>query len=35
MKHFYIIRHGETEFNKSKLLQGRGINAPLNETGWL
>jgi probable phosphoglycerate mutase len=35
MKHFYIIRHGETEFNKSKLLQGRGINAPLNGTGWL
>lgn len=35
MKHFYIIRHGETEFNKSKLLQGRGINAPLNGIGWL
>ena len=33
MKHFYIIRHGETEFNKSKLLQGRGINASLNEMG--
>lgn len=32
-KHFYLIRHGETEFNKTKKLQGRGINAPLNETG--
>lgn len=33
MKHLYIIRHGETEFNKSQLLQGRGINASLNERG--
>jgi len=33
MKHFYIIRHGETEYNKSKRLQGRGINASLNEVG--
>lgn len=33
MKHLYIIRHGETHFNKSKRLQGRGINASLNETG--
>ncbi len=35
MKHFYIIRHGETEYNKKSLLQGRGINASLNETGRL
>lgn len=28
-----IARHGETEFNKNGLLQGRGIDAPLNETG--
>jgi len=33
MKHFYIIRHGETEFNKNHRLQGRGIDASLNETG--
>lgn len=33
MKYFYIIRHGETEFNKSKKLQGRGIDASLNEKG--
>ena len=33
MKHFYIIRHGETEYNKLQLLQGRGIDASLNERG--
>lgn len=29
----FIARHGETEYNKKGLLQGRGIDAPLNETG--
>ncbi len=29
----FIARHGETGYNKNKLLQGRGINAPLNQTG--
>lgn len=33
MKQLYIIRHGETRFNKSHLMQGRGINASLNDTG--
>jgi broad specificity phosphatase PhoE len=33
MKQLYIIRHGETKFNKSHLMQGRGINASLNDTG--
>ncbi len=33
MKQLYIIRHGETEFNKSHLMQGRGINASLNDKG--
>ena len=28
-----IARHGETEYNRKGLLQGRGIDAPLNETG--
>lgn len=28
-----IARHGETDFNKKGLLQGRGIDAPLNEFG--
>lgn len=30
-----IARHGETDYNKKGLLQGRGINAPLNATGKL
>lgn len=28
-----IVRHGETEFNKSGIIQGRGVNSSLNETG--
>ena len=28
----YIIRHGKTELNKAKVLQGRS-NHPLNEEG--
>lgn len=31
--HVFIARHGETEFNRKGMLQGRGIDAPLNETG--
>lgn len=33
MKHIFIIRHGETDNNKHHLLQGRGINASINEKG--
>lgn len=29
----FIARHGETDYNRRGLLQGRGINAPLNSTG--
>jgi probable phosphoglycerate mutase len=29
----FIVRHGETEYNKKGMMQGRGIDAPLNETG--
>ena len=32
-KHFFIFRHGETDYNKQKKMQGCGIDAPLNETG--
>lgn len=28
-----IARHGETDFNKNGLMQGRGIDAPLNDRG--
>ena len=34
MMDIYLIRHGETDFNKERKLQGRKIDAPLNETGW-
>ncbi|UKT65579.1 histidine phosphatase family protein [Pedobacter mucosus] len=33
MKNIYIIRHGETELNRQGIVQGRGINADLNDTG--
>lgn len=29
----YIIRHGETDFNKQGIVQGRGVNSDLNEIG--
>ncbi len=32
-KYIYIIRHGETEYNKLQIMQGRSINIGLNETG--
>jgi broad specificity phosphatase PhoE len=33
MKELYIIRHGETELNRLGIVQGRGINSDLNDTG--
>jgi broad specificity phosphatase PhoE len=33
MKEIYIIRHGETALNKLGIVQGRGIDSDLNETG--
>lgn len=32
-KKLYLIRHGETDPNKNHIIQGSGLNAPLNETG--
>lgn len=32
-KEFYIIRHGETDLNKQGIVQGRGIDSDLNDTG--
>lgn len=29
----YVVRHGETEHNRRRLMQGRRIDAPLNERG--
>jgi len=32
-KEIYIIRHGETELNRLGIVQGRGVNTDLNDTG--
>lgn len=32
-KTIYIVRHGETEYNKHGIIQGSGIDSDLNETG--
>ena len=32
-KELYIIRHGQTDFNKNKIIQGRGVNSHLNDEG--
>ncbi len=32
-KIFYIIRHGQTDLNLKGIVQGRGINSPLNDHG--
>jgi probable phosphoglycerate mutase len=31
----YIIRHGQTDLNRHGIVQGRGIDSPLNDTGHL
>ncbi|MEL7120835.1 MAG: histidine phosphatase family protein [Bacteroidota bacterium] len=32
-KLLYILRHGETEYNRKKMVQGSGVDSSLNETG--
>lgn len=32
-KELFIVRHGETDFNKRGVIQGRGVDTSLNETG--
>ncbi len=32
-KELYIIRHGETELNRLGIVQGRGVDSDLNDTG--
>ncbi|XP_073079815.1 fructose-2,6-bisphosphatase TIGAR isoform X1 [Manis javanica] len=29
-----VVRHGETRFNKEKIIQGQGVDVPLSETGF-
>ncbi|MGV8879894.1 MAG: histidine phosphatase family protein [Sphingobacteriaceae bacterium] len=33
LKTIYLIRHGETDLNKAGIVQGRGLDTILNETG--
>jgi len=33
VRELFIIRHGETDLNKEGIIQGRGVNAGLNEKG--
>lgn len=32
-KKIYLVRHGQTDYNLKGIVQGSGIDAPLNETG--
>lgn len=32
-KQLYILRHGETDHNRFGIVQGSGVDAPLNQTG--
>ncbi|MDW3191406.1 MAG: histidine phosphatase family protein [Cytophagales bacterium] len=32
-KRIFIVRHGETDYNRQGMVQGRGIDAPLNAFG--
>ena len=33
LKQIYLVRHGETDPNKNQIIQGSGLDAPLNATG--
>ncbi|MBI1184599.1 histidine phosphatase family protein [bacterium] len=33
MKRIYLIRHGQTDFNRQGIVQGSGVDASLNELG--
>jgi broad specificity phosphatase PhoE len=33
IKKIYIVRHGQTDYNKRGIVQGSGVDAPLNEEG--
>jgi 2,3-bisphosphoglycerate-dependent phosphoglycerate mutase len=32
-KHIYLIRHGQTDYNLKGIVQGRGVDSELNNTG--
>jgi Histidine phosphatase superfamily (branch 1) len=31
--HLFLVRHGETDFNRQYIVQGRGVDVPLNDLG--
>ncbi|MFN3940868.1 MAG: histidine phosphatase family protein, partial [Chitinophagales bacterium] len=33
IKEIYLIRHGETDFNRKGIVQGKGVDSVLNENG--
>ena len=33
-KTFYFIRHGQTDLNLKGIVQGRGVDSPLNDNGF-
>ena len=33
IKTIYLFRHGETDLNKNKIVQGSDIDSPLNKNG--
>ncbi len=33
MREIYLVRHGETDYNKKHIIQGSGVDSVLNETG--
>ncbi len=35
IREIFLVRHGETDFNKAGIVQGRGVNSSLNEIGQL
>ncbi len=34
-KHWYFVRHGQTDYNKLRIVQGSGVDSSLNKTGRL
>lgn len=33
VRELYIVRHGQTDYNLKRIIQGRGVNSDINETG--
>ena len=33
MRSIYLVRHGETDFNLNRIVQGRGVDSDINTTG--